>query len=254
MGLTFEPAPPEEGGGSSWAAAAFRLQPDLTTLVQFDASNAFAGKGKEAPVQDPFAEDLRVGVLSHTVREKLAAEVTLARIRVHHSRELLETAAAGGAGEAGGVPAPAAPVAVPLAEHVRQQLEGFKTAAAAAAAAAAAPPAAASAMDEDTPPKPAAAPTAATFLALAAEQARGRAHERRRNVIATSVAAQQAQAQALLAAPAGGSGGSAGAAAAGPAAPAPVQPRTKPVFAVAYKFHEGFTNAVRRPVRLTDFV
>jgi hypothetical protein len=160
----------------------------------------------------------------------LSGEVKVARVRLaaaHAASEEDGGTAFVGAAAAPGAPAPAPATSKALAPHVRAQLDGFDrpgepgsgraahAAAAAAEAAAAAGPA---------PPT--------SFLAAAGERSRLRDLDRRRAVIADSARAQ------------GGGGGGAARAAGLPAV----------AFTVNYRYHEGFTNAVRRPVRVRDFL
>ena len=192
----------------------------------------------------PFDGVVRGPPIHSAVMAILAEQTKIARLRMAAAQR-----GGGGAvgddeagGAAGASPAKAAlkaPAAGALAEHVRRQITGFDRPGepgsgrdAAAVAAAAAAVAAAAGGDGAARAAP------LSFLQAAAERAIARDVERRRNLIAASTRAAAAaggsEASSACAAAASGGGGVA--------------------FSVVFRYHEGFTNAVRRPVRLADFV
>ncbi len=194
----------------------YGLSPDLGRLATFAGYDPWSSPEVRGPELHPLLQQM------------LATEVRLARMAASY-RERAVTVRAGGNGEAVGR---TAPVAVALPEHVKRQLaDGGKGAAARLAAAAAVevalPP-------PDVPRKPA---TQLQYLSDRSVRSREQDLARKRSAIE----ATRVQANGVKAPPVVGAAPYAGAKA------APV------TFLFTYKYHEGFTNAVRRPVTLRDF-
>ena len=205
---------------------------------------------------DPFDGILRGNKVSPAVMEILAEHVKLARMRLasaHRSwggmaeeegeeevgLDTLQPAPPGGS-SSGAASGPKRPSAGALAEHVKRQIGGFDrpgepgsgTDALAASAAAV----------ERARLGTAASAVPLSFLQAASEHYRARDVDRRRNLVAASTAAATASAPASAAPPAAG-GAELGAATS-----------TGVAFSILFRYQEGFTNAVRRPVKLNDFL
>jgi len=236
---------------------------DIASLLTFDAAELH---GVVVPRQSPWgaadSEDNPRVPLVDIARQWVAVEVRLAHIRSARRRGGAAAAAAGEQ-QPDGETSPDAPprparAAVELPAHVK----AFKAAHAAAAAAASAAGAGAGS-DADAPPPPppppppvAAVPTTASnFLTAAAERARLATLNRKRTAIAASALLLQQQ---KLAAGGGAASAAASASASASAAPeAALRSSTNALqlrYPVVYKYQEGYTNAVRRPVLLSDFL
>lgn len=249
---------------------------DITLLLTFEASETH---GVSVPRQSPWgAADSETNPrvpLNDVARQWAAVEVRLTHIR---SKRLRAGGEDGGGGDGGATSpeaterATVARVTVALPAHVKAiqaaaVAAAAATAAAPSAAAAAAAKSAASMHEHSAAPLPtAAAPTASNFLTAAAERSRLAELNRKRTAIAAASQLAQVQRVQLAAASADGDGRGGEALSVAPttaaskaAAAAAQQLRGSSNAAalrypVLYKFQEGFTNAVRRPVLLSDFL
>ena len=161
--------------------------------------------------------------MASVVMQILSQEVRAARnLRVHREAAAAEAEAEAAAAGDEAATKPQAPKAGGLADHVKKQLRTFGTESSGGGAASAS-----SSTSSALPIR------TRTFLESASDRSRGRDLDRRRNLIAVSSRA--------------GGDKDAG----GGMATLPVL--TTSTFSVSFKFHEGFTNAVRRPVVISDF-
>lgn len=211
---------------------------------------------------DPNDVDQRPTRLPEILKERIAHEVKLARIRAaytYRDRASTSTSTAtataasaaansitSGVADAEGSGGAAAKAGA-LPEHVRRQLAAFGSGASAAAIAASAASAGGMAdVDEAQPVK------ALSFLEQAALRSRQNMAARKRAIVASSGAASNtASCGAGAGADGAGAGAGAGAGISGGNASAGGGLQRFPVH---YKFQEGFTNAVRRPVRAEDWL
>jgi hypothetical protein len=193
--------------------------------VAFEGCSAFDGVLRGMPVPE-------------AMRELITHELHFARIR--HSRVDASEAAGGVGVDASGkatTAAAAAPRAsVELPEHVKRQIAGVAGAQTSVVALAAVVDDAAAAD---------AAPSRRNFLTEAANKFRSSAMARSRLTVASSGPSGSAEGAGTSSSGAGAASGPGGVAVAGPSGEK---------FPVFFRYHEGFTNAVKRPLLISEFL
>lgn len=221
---------------------------------------------------DPYDGEIRSSQLPDLLKEMLSHELRLARLRL--SRSNASTAASTDAGTAASPASKLAPVELP--EHVKRLLAGVdgpviapSAAAGAGSAMAIDGNAAAGVPDADV------VVVKRDFLQAAAERSRELQMERKRKAVmmdgpagaaasaassvpASSAAASGKRASGGPAAAVAGAGAAAAAAtaaekAAGAGAPVTGGQQQQKYPAVFYRYQEGFTNAVKRSLKIADF-
>ena len=202
----------------------------------------------------PHDGEVRGAPLASHVRQTLAHEVRLARLRMHHQVQEEQMQIADGAANPDGTSAPSAPA---LADHIKRQIASYD-AGQAGPIATAAVPVTIPGTDADTGAVED-APAPVSFLERAAARSRELAMARRRNAIAAASAASGTSAEdaadrteAALAPLDGDDTGSIPTAV--ESKPSMPRPLSRGGHHIVLRFQEGFTNAVRRPVVLADFV
>ena len=189
--------------------------PELSALLEYDSYEAFDGVLRPKP-------------MASVVMQILAQEVRVVRnLRVREEADA-EMAATTTAATTTATIKPQAPRAGGLADHVKAQLRTFGPSAVSVA-----PVLKSIAASTSTT-----APShTRTFLESASDRSRSRDLDRRRNLITVTSRVGLGGGEGIS----GGGGGG-------------VHPLlTTRTFSVCFKYHEGFTNAVRRPVKIRDF-
>jgi chromosome transmission fidelity protein 18 len=242
-GLEFGPAAPQSvrgqgaPGAGVGADAAYALAnggPQVVLLPAIEQLISF----EDAEGHSPYDSVLRGEAMSDVMRDLVAHEIRLTRLKLSRlTASAAATAEAAAGGDGGGAPAERKAGALP--EHVKRQLaaSGADGAGAAAAAAVLAFPASAERTQG-----------ANTFLAQAAARFRESQIARQRGEISKREKSRDEEKAA---------GSTAAALAAGLSAPAALQTQaeanlSRSRYAVVFRFQEGHSSAVKRSLRMAD--